>query len=361
MTALTKTHKTYAAIILLGIALLFWGYHVAHIRIEFPDSHVDGLLVCSPEYNPAPWESASDASLYTQLEEALGNAVDPDSQVMSVIQRLDLSEDERTIALAELTNQYPENRLANLRFLDACAATFESPACDVGSVEAANAVNDDNAMSWSLLSVYQSKLLNEAGVQSALLRAANAPVFDDHFGSQLRTLRAALAAETDDEVIAQAWTLQGGGRLVLNNINQLSAVCSSGDLLPASLLHACVDVGERMELEGQSLIMAMMGMAIQEIAYSGLGDGAELERVEQKYLEFQRARSAPDSLWNQFNRAASLMSYDVNLATLWMDSLIEFGETEAGIANVVAEARRLSAEPDYQPCRSPGPRISYVP
>ena len=53
------------------------------------------------------------------------------------------------------------------------------------------------------------------------------------------------------------------------------------------------------------------------------------------------------------------MTYDVDLTLYWLDNLIEFGETETAIANVVAEGRRLSANPDYAPCRSPGPRIYY--
>lgn len=362
---ISMNHKKIVSIVLLSIALLLWSYHFTRIEIEFPESHIDGLLVCSPEYNPRPWgmseqEQAATIDAYIeQLDETLAASTNTDARVMAAVRRNDFNVANRIDELADLITQDPDNRLANLHFLNACTKIAEHPACDADSVVRANTVNGNNAVSWSLLAVYRSELGDNFGVDRAMARAANAPEFDDYFGTQLRIMRDAMPSGSEHQQMRLAWTLMFWSNLTLNNGSQVAYLCSNDDPLRAGLLRACLDFGERMQLESQSLIMTMVGGGIQQTAYGAMGNVEEANRLEQEHLAFQRNRSAPDSLFSQFHKVSSLMSYDVDLALYWMDNFIEFGETETAMANIVAEGRRLSADPDYAPCRSPGPRIYY--
>ncbi len=355
-------HKTPIMIGLLVIAASAWAYHFSRIEIVFPPSHVDGLLVCAPEYNPNPGglseqENAVSGETYYQRHlESLTTATDPDTHVVATVNMHSLNVGERIDSLTALLTQFPDNRLANLQFLNACAENAQHPACDENSVLRANGVNADNGISWSLLAIYLGELGDDPGVDRAMVQAATVQGFDDYFSTQVRILRDALPEEGSQR-LGLAWNIVTRGRLSLNNGHQTAELCTVDDPARGELLSACLDFGQRMQEESQSLLMRSVGGAIRQVAYNSLGDTAAAERMENEYFASQRARSAADSQWSRFNRVGSLMSYDADLLMYWMDELIEFGETDLAVANTIALAERLSADPDYAPCKSPRPEI----
>ena len=303
---MTIDHKKMLMIGLLSIALLLWAYHFTRIEIEFPESYSDGVLVCSPEYNTGPGELSEQelaASWEQFVEEALAESANTDARVMAAVIRNDLNVTNRIDELADLIAQYPDNRLANLHFLNACAESAGHPACNENTVVQANTVNGDNAVSWSLLAVYRAELEDDFGVDRAMARAANAPEFDDYFGTQLRIMRDAMPDGSDYQKIGLALNLMGRVRLTFNNSYQISNLCNNDDPLHIGLFQSCLNFGERMQLGSQAQIMTLIGGAIKQVAYRAMGNVEE--------------------------------------------------------ASTLAEARRLSANPDYAPCRSPGPRIYY--
>ncbi len=101
-------------------------------------------------------------------------------------------------------------------------------------------------------------------------------------------------------------------------------------------------------------MMTLIGGSIQQVAYTAMGNTAEANRLEREYFSYANTRTAADSGWRLFNKVDSIMSFDLDLTLFWLDNLIEFGEVSA-VENTLAEARRLSADPGYRPCRSPGP------
>jgi len=350
---------------LLGFNLLLWGYLSLGVEIEFPETHVDGLLVCLPEDNSAPGGLSEEifndelAIYREEFENKLSAAQDPNERVMGLVQYGSMDQARMIVRLAELAAAYPNNRLANLRYLDACSVAADYAECDTERVEEAHAVNAGNSISWSLLAVYRHAIDDVAGVDHAMALAADAPEFDDYFTRQLQIMRDAMPPGSDTQRMGLAWDLIGRGHLLLNNSYQVSYLCDDNNSLRIARANACLEFGRRMQNESQSRLMVLVGSGIQQVAYTSLGNLEEAMRLEEEYLADQQRRSEVVPEWHQINGVSSLLAYDAGLTLFWLNSLIENGETDTAMLNTIAEARRLSADPAYSPCRSPGIRISY--
>ncbi len=344
---------------LLGVAALLWSYHFTRIDIEFPESHTDGLLVCSEdEYDDfvRAYEkdiATSGESYKAQFLETLANSEEVDSQVMAVAAKKEFTDTERTEALANLIQLYPDNKLGNLLYLNNCAVTPDQPFCDEVDVETANAVNQDNAISWALLAVYRAAQDDDYGVDRAMARAANAPQFEDYFGVQIGVLRNAIPPRGDYLRTFLIWELIGGNlaTLTLNTSQPVADLCGSGDALSVGLHQPCISFGERMQFESKSTIMRLMGAAVQQVSHEVMGNSTEATRLEQEYLSYSRNRMSPGSPEDRFNKIGNLLIHDVDLSMVWLENLAEHGEGATAMENTLAEAKRRSADPDYAPCK----------
>ena len=352
---------------LLGVAALLWGYHFTRIELEFPETHIDGLLVCSEDDND-DFMRASDRGWfifgepYKELfHETLANSVNIDNQVMAIAARNDIPDAGRVEALANLTQLYPGNRLGNILFLNECAVSPNHPFCDKVDVEAANAVNQDNAMSWALLAVYRAAQDDEYGVDRAMARAASAPIFEDYFGVQIGLLRSAIPPESDYLKIALIWDqiARNMPSFVLNIAGRITHLCGSADAVRSGLHQSCLNFGERMQVQSKSTLMRLVGSGVQQVSYEVLGNEVEVARLEQEFLDYSSNRMSPGSPEEQFNRVGTLLIHDLDLVMFWLENLAEHGEGATTMANTLAEAKRRSADPDYAPCKSPGLRIHY--
>ncbi len=133
---MTISRKKILMLALASIALLLWAYHFTRLEIELPATHVDGLLVCSPEYNSGPFgqseqELAASFNIYNkQFQDSLAASANPDAKVMAAVVSNPFDNDSRIVELDDLVAAYPDNRLANLHFQNACVKNTSHPLCD---------------------------------------------------------------------------------------------------------------------------------------------------------------------------------------------------------------------------------------
>ena len=353
-------------LVLSALAITLWAYHFTRIEIEFPESHIDGLLVCTPENNVSPggfseeeWESIG-SEFTNALAESLLESEDPEARLLGIQNFSTSNEPLKITQIAKLASEHPDNALINLRLLNACTQYTDHPGCSASSIESAHAVNADNAVSWSLLAVYRKKIQDEFGADRAMLRAASAPKFEDYFGKQVGIMRDAILQGPDYQYWWSTWDILARSTLILQNTHFVSSVCDVSDSLRLSLLEACQQFGERMQAERQSLMAIAVGGGIQQAAFAAMGNSTEARRVEREYMTRQSNRSNRESTWAEWDRTGSLMMYDVDLTLYWLDSIVEYGETETAILRVVEEAKRLSSDPEYKPCRPPRPILHYI-
>lgn len=87
------------------------------------------------------------------------------------------------------------------------------------------------------------------------------------------------------------------------------------------------------------------GMALRQDAAPHRTHWLQLEQNP----DYLSALADPQSEASAFKGMAGLLSYDANLARLWLEASAASGEL-AAVSATVAEAQRLSRDPRYAPC-----------
>lgn len=337
-----------AAVTIIFSALLTSVYV---LQTQFERTLVDGVLACEkPLVEPLrPFDFVdrySKISNDTVLN--LASSSDVDHLVLASVLSGSRDDSDSTFnALLGHSVDNPENQLAAVYLLRACVTLPDDSSCSDEIIDRATALDGDNGALWSLVSALHYAQGDDFGAVLALQTATEVPLYDDYFQRHLALLRDNLpklddyyAASVNGIIISYAVSL------IVNSYSQMQPVlemCSTRVLENPVLAQACLDYGQRLIKEGSSLITAGMGYAIQQTTYQGLGNDREFRRSEEEYIRNQQQRS------KSMGAAFSLMQYDEQLSQSWMDEVIKFGEQDA-IDFISTEAKRLSADENYNPC-----------
>lgn len=341
--------KLIAAIFFIVVPVLTVAPFVL-FRSPTPDHFEHGIAVCEPEYNPAQTESWSFDEYRALLNGLLIESTNPDALVIASMLENRNDSNARLSSLEQLTSEWPESQLLNMHLLNECAGNSEHPYCQPDRVEEALAVNRDNAVAWSLAAIFRDIRGDSVGAESAMQSATSSPSFDDYFGHQIRVMRDHGPTESKYELIPFRFNIIAEAtNLLLSNSHLLSNVCDTANPSRDQLSSTCVEFGERMYQQAQSTLMNFVGLSIAEIGARSAGNPDLEVHYQLLYEEIQENRNLPGSDTDLFNTVSSLMSYDADLNEYWIDSIIELGE-EGAMKATVAEAKRLSGNPDYAPC-----------
>ncbi len=360
--------KFLIASLLSAVALSMWVPRFT--QLEIPESLESGILVCYPESYEGP-SGVDDAILqgdYVEYRDKFFDEMaasdDDDSNVIATILAAKLDNNNGLIEpLDSLKVTYPDNQIASLHMLSACTENIDHAACGENVVEQAIYLNDRNAVLWSLVSVYRMKQEDIYGATTALQRAVSVPVYNDYFQTYLRIWQDQIPPGTRYNSTRLRLDLIGYSSVLLfNNTQTITKLCAEFAPERPNLGDACLNFGVRMQNESGTMLMDMIGRAIQVIAHRALGNSAEAERLDQVSQKESRDRSlfrsGYSAFYSAYNRASYLMTYDEQLAEYWLDNFIRFGEIRTE-ETLVIEARRLSSNPDYAPCNPPGLRFEF--
>ena len=197
---------------------------------------------------------------------------------------------------------------------------------------------------WSLVSSFYYEQQNIEKAVSALDEASKAPRFDDYFGKHLEQIQSSLFNSGIDEPLLETlvWAMDTGVRLTLEKYQSMVGLCQSYATENSDLARSCLDFGIRAESHSSTLINAMQARALQEVTHRSIGNIEAANAID--------ARSRNKGFLREYNDASKLLGHDDRLAWEWFQRLIAFGEIEAQ-EYLVEEARLLSSDPNYNPCR----------
>jgi len=356
--------KFLIASLLSAVALGMWVPRFT--QLEIPESLESGILVCYPERYEGP-SGVDDAVLRgdevayrDRFFDEMAASDDVDSNVIASILAAKLDNDNGLIEpLDSLKVNYPDNQIASLHMLSACTENIDHAACGENVVEQAIYLNDRNAVLWSLVSAYRMKQEDIYGAVTALQRAVSVPVYNDYFQTYLGIWQDQIPPGARYNSNRLRVDLIGYSSVLLfNNTQTITMLCAEFAPERPNLGDACLHFGVRMQNESGTVLMNMIGRAIQGMGHRALGNLEEAERLDQESQKEYRDRSLFGSGYSGFKRASYLMTYDEQLAEYWLDNFIRFGEIRAE-ETLVIEARRLSSNPDYAPCNPPGLRFEF--
>ena len=203
---------------------------------------------------------------------------------------------------------------------------------------------------------YQQDVID--GVMQSMDASSTAASYDDYFQRHIELIAGALPS------LGRYWNNLLPGRIInmaisvrFKNFQPVIELCAehAGDM--PSLADACMNFGSHVEPLTSNMLASGLAGAIETVTYKALGDIEEYDRREREYIRQSQARVL--KLQNSgHNEALFLMSYDEQLTNFWLQNLIQFGEV-AAMENLIEEAKRLSRDPQYQPCDAPALRFEF--
>ena len=243
----------------------------------------------------------------------------------------------------------PGSRVAHWKNLQNCNAMGSD--CERRSVEAAAlAVDSANGLVWIDIAGARMREKRWQEAEDALRRAAAAPRFDSYFIEYALLVERGLSATSElgytDRMIAGIGFAAAMAIPGYAGITQRCTGETGGYEIPAEI---CFELGKRMAGNSRELIAILIGKSVQQDAASRLGYdrlARELQR-EQNELRDAVLRDNADS------GAPVLLQNDATVLQRYVDTFAAHGEIRATEA-LVAEARRLREDPDYDQCNFVG-------
>ena len=315
------------------------------------DDEYSSILTCEPipraDLSLEDFIAQSD-QFRERLEDVISQSTNVDDSVIAAVLK---AGDDKAIsidALSSISNSYPQNQLAALHVLSSCTKDVDNAACNENAIGRAIIVDRDNGVMWSLVASMYYEQHNIEGAVLALQEAVAAPNYEDYFGIHLEQLQYSLSAMSNDEPLhrTQFRAMNLGLRLSFENYKSVLNMCNNHTAELPKLADACLNFGIRMEEQASTLLGAGKGRAIQETTHLALGNAD----AAQKISDSVSAQALDWDVLSEFNKAATLLEHDDQLANEWFQNLIIFGETEAQVY-LIEEAKRLSSNPNYNPCR----------
>lgn len=330
-------------------------------RYQPPESDI---LACYPEYNIAGLDFSEDLALRADLAEkftfTLQNSIDVNTQVVGVLllkwadilnhlsDSTNFSPDGQIESLYQIAIAHSENKMATVHLLSKCLENSDHPRCNIEIERMAIATDGGNGVIWSMVSAFRALKGDSYGAMTAMRQASTSPEFYDYYPIYVEIFNNSipLADESFQSFLKQG-LIPYAGFINLNNTMSISDFCGESAADDSNVANACLNFGIRMQQQSSSMIGSAIGSALQEISYRALGEIEEANRIDEFFRSQSSIRFGINT--NEFGKAGALMTHDENLQEYWIQSWIEDGEFVAA-NNLIAEAKRLTADPDYKPC-----------
>jgi hypothetical protein len=216
----------------------------------------------------------------------------------------------------------------------------------------------ENAAVWTLSLWRAQQSADAVSARAALVIAAQAKRYDDHFGALISDIYQAqgilpisadLLGATGEDVSADGYRLTSAAgfaaALALPGYKALGQICKSPDPQDTALVADCVAVAHKMELSG-SINSQNMGLSLK-MALLPLGSERDIARMRQHNLAWQTAR---------ISELAGRLTSDDAVTRVYVQALQESGDESAAVAAVL-RSMGVALEPpvDWKPPQSDAP------
>jgi hypothetical protein len=220
--------------------------------------------------------------------------------------------------------------------------------CNLAEREAtAIAVDSKNGAMWVQIAALRLEKGRDAAAIDAMRRAVAAPDYSSFYAEQIMHVERGLASATN---------LGLADRFVLGvsfasvspfAMNTLTSQCESEQT--GVWPELCEQLGRRMATDAKDIMNKSLGLSLQKLAMTNLGDTEGLLAVQQQQQDLRRILGTVES-----NRVTmNLLGNDERVLRDYMSNLEVFGETVA-MDRLSAEAARLKELPDYDQCNFEG-------
>lgn len=265
------------------------------------------------------------------------DAVSLESQTTQALLSLAKNPDDIS-SLLELYQENQNNKLIAHHVLIAC----KTQKCDKTLIS--NALNTDrnNGASWL---AYANLIHSEENIEntiSALINAANAPVYTEYWSERFNLVDETLnqlGVNTEyspilSQPISAAFPLPGFG--------VISGICQNADPNDIRLLDACINLGTKLELSQSTLISTAIGVALQRKIFSKLDDQNALSFLEEKSKGFNQQMM-------QNAKASQIVMRNKQYALAYFEYLKHSSEVAAS-SFLINQAKALSSLDGFDPC-----------
>ena len=220
--------------------------------------------------------------------------------------------------------------------------------CNLAEREAtAIAVDSKNGAMWVQIATLRLEKGHQAAAIEAMRRAVAAPDYSSFYAEQIMYVERGLAAATNLGLADRFMLGVSFASVSPFAMNTLTSQCESEKT--GVWPELCEQLGRRMATDAKDIMNKSLGLSLQNLAMTNLGDTEGLLAVQQQKDDLRRLLGTAES-----NRATmNLLGNDERVLRDYLSNLEVFGETVA-MGRLSAEAARLRELPDYAQCNFEG-------
>jgi len=289
------------------------------------------------------FETAEIDKSIENLIPALDDSVYAESQVALALISGNESENTLVDKLKELRKKYPNNTMLSYDLLSLCTSPESS--CKSSVIGEGIALDSQNGAVLLLSAIYELNNNNIERATDFLLEASYAPVYEEYWGEHFSVFESAFSqAGADSDLATKVASLKYSESAPLPNFGPLVRFCENTEETKHNILHACLNMGQRMSNSESTMLTYLIGLSLQESVYKKSNDATQIAQVSKMKEEFDMTLSLSE-------KATSLIWRNSQRTSDWQFQLKNSGEL-AATEYIVEEAIRLSADVKFDPCES---------
>jgi len=256
----------------------------------------------------------------------------------------DSSKENEHISIAKkFLSEQKTTPMVNYTLVFKCVVNLINKSCD-DEINRAIEEDPNNAGLWFQIAFIKAKEKNISYFRLALQQIISAPNFYDFYPDIIDAFNQALIEvgmyqDLPRRAVALGFTYS----LSYPPMNNIISFCKEQAKENAELTQLCLDAGRRIAKDSTLIQFQQIGLAIQKAIYQVLDDKEAQQKIE-------LINSSLNKFKHKYNEAKNLMMFDLELQQYWFEQLKLFGEKKA-LKQLHTEAVRLSANPNYSPCR----------
>ena len=270
-------------------------------------------------------------------------------EVMATLFSTSIDNDLRIDQLAELSKQYPNNELLAKSMLSSCLSVPQNSNCGNTLAERAIELDGDNAFVWSTKAALEFGRGDVLSAKESLLVASTKERYQDMIPDFMQQQQIQSNDATGGLLFYQTMAqmqlaikllgADGGAGLI-----SIQNLCRNESKTDEDLYNACISYSRLAHEFSGTLMGSRLASVIELETRATVDDQPEYVAAVQREFENR------NSYIGDHRKAIDLASHDERLHRKYTGDLIQYGENRA-IQNLVLEARLLSADPNYNPCK----------
>lgn len=280
-----------------------------------------------------------------EITASLAHSENPEHLLMAALlgsggeEKLGFSAMERALAAD------PDNPLTLWNFLASCSLHPEATVCADGSIEKRAILADGgNGQLWGEIAGYRLERGDTEGAYDALTSANTAPQFNGYFIEHVEMFERGLAATTNEPYLERMVRAIGFAAALVSKFYPVLQGCKEQAVESAVWRQACLEYGERLEIDGGSFLSTMFGTSLQKKMYEISGNTAKIAEADSRYQLIM------DMVQSINSQDGFVLLFDERILADYTKEWASYGEFRA-MQFLQAEVVRLRQQPGYDPCK----------